>query len=422
MGKSSRHAAPAEPAAAWKPPYAGFALSHHPPSGRLYKKIRGTRYYFGYASDWKAAIEKYERDREALYAGRKPRPKVDGLPMEDAVNWFLDAKDSAVKTGELTQRSWNDYKRTCASVLSCFGRSRIVEDLQPSDFAELKGAMAKGRNLNTLSNEIQRVRCVFKYLADADLIPRPVKFGPGFKRPDKKARRRLRNDRQTLAYTAAEIRQILKFATPNLKAMVLMAMNCGFGNNDLASLPVHKIDLDRGWHTFGRPKTGVERRAPLWPETIAALRDVLANRPAARDEADADLVFLTRHGRPYVRLQAKADAPDGDLTVWNDAISRATGKLLRTLGIHRNGLNFYSLRRTFRTIADEARDQPATVFLMGHSDSDSDMSATYRQYIEDERLQAVVDHVHAWLFAEQEIEAKELREPEAVPANSVCSD
>ena len=35
----------------WQKPYPDFPLSYHPPSGRLYKKILGKRWYFGYASD-----------------------------------------------------------------------------------------------------------------------------------------------------------------------------------------------------------------------------------------------------------------------------------------------------------------------------------------------------------------------------------
>jgi integrase len=56
-------------------------------------------------------------------------------------------------------------------------------------------------------------------------------------------------------------------------------------------------------------------------------------------------------------------------------------KQVRALDIKYAGATFYRLRRTFRTIADEAGDQPATVFIMGHADDDADMadmSATYR--------------------------------------------
>jgi integrase len=73
-------------------------------------------------------------------------------------------------------------------------------------------------------------------------------------------------------------------------------------------------------------------------------------------------------------------------------------KLLNKTGIngHRN---FYTLRHTFRTVADEAKDQPAADFIMGHEVPH--MSSVYRETISDDRLRAVADHVRAWLFAEQ---------------------
>jgi len=411
--KSTRKRADVKP----ERPYEGFPLFPHN-NGQWARKIKGKLHCFGVWADPEAALRKYLEEKDDWYAGRVPRQRNRaGLRLEDAVNAFLTAKDIQVQTGELAQRTWNDYRQTGSKILEAFGRTRIVEDLRTDDFEAFKATLAEGRNLTSIGNQIQRVRCLFKYLWDADLIPSPLKFGPSFKRPDKKSRRRLRNQRQAVAFTATEVRQMLDGATPNLKAMILLAMNTGMGNNDLACLPVHKLDIERGWHFFGRPKTSVERRAPLWTETITALREVLAHRPVPRDPADADLVFLTRHGRPYVRLQAKAkkldmnggqdeQSDDPKLTTWNDAISRETGKLLRELGIHRYGLNFYSLRRTFRTVADEAGDQVATTFLMGHADADSDMSATYRQYIEDARLEKVVRHVHRWLFGGDGAKAK----------------
>lgn len=72
------------------------------------------------------------------------------------------------------------------------------------------------------------------------------------------------------------------------------------------------------------------------------------------------------------------------------------GKLLTTLGLKRPRLNFYALRHTFRTVADEARDQPAANAIMGHAGES--MAAVYRERISDERLRAVSDYVHEWLF------------------------
>ena len=72
-------------------------------------------------------------------------------------------------------------------------------------------------------------------------------------------------------------------------------------------------------------------------------------------------------------------------------------KLLEKAGIngHRN---FYTLRHTFRTVADAAKDQPAADFIMGHEVPH--MSSVYREGISDARLKAVAEHVRGWLFAQ----------------------
>jgi len=83
----------------------------------------------------------------------------------------------------------------------------------------------------------------------------------------------------------------------------------------------------------------------------------------------------------------------------DQTLAKEFGKLLRSLKINgRKGLGFYTLRHTFRTVADESRDQPAVDFIMGHEVPH--MSAVYRETISDERLRAVADHVRTWLFGE----------------------
>src|SRR5262249_12166901 len=138
---------------------------------------------------------------------------------------------------------------------------------------------------------------------------------------------------------------------------------------------------------------GVDRRIPLWTETVQAIKEAMANRPTPYQASYANLVFLTVYGRPWSR----------DTTYC--PLSREFGKLLRRLGINgRRGLNFYSLRHTHRTIADGSRDQPACDMLMGHTRND--MASVYREGIDDSRLVAVVEHIHNWLFPQQELEDK----------------
>ncbi len=77
-----------------------------------------------------------------------------------------------------------------------------------------------------------------------------------------------------------------------------------------------------------------------------------------------------------------------------DAVAGAFGKLAKKCGVKIAG--FYSLRHVHCTIADETRDQPACMMLMGHADGS--ISGHYREAISDDRLLAVTDHIHTWLF------------------------
>lgn len=196
-----------------------------------------------------------------------------------------------------------------------------------------------------------------------------------------------------------EEKEIKLNADPALRAMLLLGLNCGFGNTDCASLPRAAVDLDAGWIDFPRPKTEIHRRVPLWPETIDALRKALDLRPEPADQADADLCFLTKRGNRWVRTARKdSDDPSApESYTAEDAISKRFGKLLHTLGINgRRGLGFYTLRHVFETIGGESRDQVAVDAIMGHVDSS--MAGVYRERISDDRLQAVVATVRAWVF------------------------
>jgi integrase len=347
-------------------------------------------YYFGLWDDPGAALAKYREQADALHAGRTPRPDPDGgVTVKDACNAFLNHKKALVDTGELAPRTWGEYKATADLLVGAFGKQRLVADLGPDDFATLRNKMAGRWGPVRLGNTIQRVRFVFKYVLDAGLTDRPVRFGPGFARPSAKTLRLHRARRGLRMFEADEIRRLLGAAGPNMRAMILLGVNCGYGNADVGTLPLAALDLDAGWVRYPRPKTGIDRRAPLWPETVQAMREVLARRPDPKDPAAAGLVFVTRCGAPWAK------------TVEDNPVSKETRKLLDALGIdgHRG---FYCLRHTFETIGGEAKDQVAVDYLMGHARDD--MASVYRERISDTRLKAVTDHVRAWLFAEKETE------------------
>ena len=78
-----------------------------------------------------------------------------------------------------------------------------------------------------------------------------------------------------------------------------------------------------------------------------------------------------------------------------DAVGPPFKRLLRKLGIN-DKRSFYAICHTFETIAGKSKDQVATKSIMGHVDNS--MAGVYRERISDERLRAVVEVVHGWMF------------------------
>ena len=378
-----------------KKPYPEFPLFPHA-TKRWAKKIRGKMHYFGPWDNPDAAVAKYLAERDRLQAGLPPvgvTPADTRLTMRELVNQFLNSKRRLMENAELSARMHHDYYGNCEAVLDLLGRDTLVESLKAEDFETLRASLSKGVGLVTLGNRIRLTRVLFKFGYDADLIDKPVRFGPGFKTPAKKLLRADRQSRPVRMFQADELRRIVDKADPILKAMVLLGINCGFGQTDCSLLPQSAVDLERGWITFPRPKTAVLRRCPLWPETIEAVRVAIAKRPKAKRDEFAERAFLTRCGVPFVRSGSVGSVIDG--------VAQQFRKLLVELELAGNRRAFYALRHTFETIGGGSRDQIATSYIMGHAPHSSDMSAVYRESIEDDRLQAVANHVRGWLWPDR---------------------
>lgn len=383
-------------------------LTPHP-RGYWCKKVRGKLHYFGRIADdtdGQKALNLWLDQKDDLLAGRTPRVSGDALTVADLCNRFLSSKLHKLQAGELSPRSFADAKMTAARIVRVFGDKRLVDDLAADDFAELRRDIAKTRNPESVGNEINRIRGVFKFGTDNHLIEKAVRYGSEFKRPNRRVLRRVRNERAKKFLEADEIRQMIDGANVQLRAMILLGVNAGLGNSDVANLPKDAIDLQAGWLDFPRPKTGVDRRCPLWPETVDAIKAWLTVRPEPKDPAHGHLLFLTAKTRSTWAVDQRVNLAETDmkklatqcLNKIDSPVSKEVRKLLNKLGITRRGVSFYSLRHVFETIGGESRDQVAVDWIMGHADES--MAARYREKVSDDRLLAVVNHVRGWLFNE----------------------
>ena len=366
-----------------KKPHPDFPLFPHQ-NGQWAKKVRQKLHFFGVWADSQSALNKWIEDKDDLLAGRVPRRVSSGCRgpvLHELVNKFLTVKASLQDSGDLSPHTWQMYHGVCSEVVATFGRDRLLDDITADDFGKLRERWAKKWGVERIAAEINRCRTLFNFAWKHDIVDRPIKFGAAFTRPSKKARRLNRAEQGVKMFEAAELRKMIEAASQPLKAMLLLAINAGLGNTDVAQMTTKHINGT--WLNFPRPKTGIMRRCPLWPETLRAIEDWRAQRPNPKTDAVAALLFLTVRG-------------DGWATDIKDRpITHATRKLLDTLKIE-GARNFYAIRHSFETVAGDSRDQVAVNAIMGHDDGS--MGNIYRERLSDARLQAVAEHVRQWLF------------------------
>ena len=340
----------------------GFPLTVNG-NGQWSKKIKGKVYYFGLWADPEGALKRYHEVASNLAAGRPARtPEQNKLTIRELANEFLTFKQHKVDTGELAQRTFDEYRDTCERLIRVLGRDAIVEQTQSAELLKIREDIAKSRpSIKTLANEIGRTRVVFNYAWKEGLIDRPIRFGESFKKPGKAAfrkdRARRELERGKVLFSAPDIRLLLEQADVHMKAMLLLGINAGCGNADCGRLVFQALDLDGGWLNYPRPKTGIPRRIPLWSETIAALRDSIGKRKAPKSPEHTSTVFITKRGESWFKADSRANP-----------LSAEFKKLLKAAGVYRKQVCFYALRHTFETVAGQTRDQVAVNACMGHVD------------------------------------------------------
>lgn len=378
-------------------------------NGQWYRKVKGRFYYFGKDKD--AALEAWAEGRDYYLAGRTP-PLRDGSPsLAELGNLYLARCRQRVQSGELVQRSVDAYEATIARMIEFRGRDDRPAHWTPQVFAEIKEAFhqpvkrkagprggLKGKAVDrrspvSVAGDIRRARAFLSWASDSELLEHPPRYGKEFSPASQKAIRRQRAKEGRRDIPAADLRKIIESASLHFKPLVLLGVNAGIGNQDLADIRLDQLPELCGdvWVDLPRGKTGAPRRFLLWPETRDAIDAYLEKRPGPAGASATGVLFLTKQGHPWIR---------GDGGKRTDAIGHAFLKTRRQADVARG--TFYDLRRTFATVAGETQDFPAARFIMGHAVAATDMAGLYTQAISDARLRAVTDHVRAWLFGEGE--------------------
>ena len=159
-------------------------------------------------------------------------------------------------------------------------------------------------------------------------------------------------------FTIAEIRTLLDAATERSRLYLLLMLNCGMTQVDIAKLRPEEVDWKKRTVTRKRSKTrrheGVPTVTyPLWPLTMRLLRK--------HRSSDPDRVLTAENGQPLwsESLDSK------DRLAKRDAIASAYRRLKRKTGIKKT---LKVLRKTSSTLIDHHPEfRGLAELFLGHS-------------------------------------------------------
>ena len=357
-------------------PFADYPLFAHA-CGKWAKKIEGKTVYFGTWDEPDKALSEYR-----AYIADKDLDGQSDMTLSKAANLFLAAKNLAVENGLLANRTYSEYKSTLKAMLNHWGREFPLSEIDKAELVRYYNERSETRNLVSMGNECVRIKTIFFYLEDKDLIEEAPKFPEEFKKPSRKLVRRHKREVGSKVISQADMDNLLFNAGGTLKPMILLAVQAGFSPADIANLKLDHVNYDEGksgWINMPRVKTEIDRYFPMLPETAEALKDYVARRPKPARKEDQDYLFLTPSG-------SRMNPDKSEFTPWFSALSKQCG--LKATA--------YWLRHTCQNVAEKGGDMTAVKMLMGHADQS--ISDTYRHEIEDSRMYDVVSAIGSYLF------------------------
>lgn len=351
-----------------------FPLTLHP-TGQFCKKIKGRLYYFG--TDRQQALQCYLEQASHLHGGHpKLRTSTSGnITVTTLCNLYLQHQESRVEAGELSARHFADQINSLRMFAQFLGKHCMVSQISTLDLQNYKRKLQKNHGSAHRTNlHISNMKAMFNWARNNDVL----QDIPNLHAVAKVKLTQI--ERQT--FTREQVTKLLEMAKPQMKAMILLGLNCGFGCTDCAELRWQDLNLKEGRVKLARKKTGVPRNLSLWPETAEALEKIPQVGP---------LVFYTAKQNPWVRTIKKKDKHGVEKYTIDNCVSKAFAKLMKKAGIKaEKGVGFYTLRRTAATLAAQSGDPFAVQRLLGHADLR--MASTYVQDVS-EQTDRVVNNV-----------------------------
>lgn len=309
---------------------------------------------------------KLQEIREGRHGGRR----VKAVPVEVAVERYLQVFCPENEAGELLDRKHRDKKRYIEEIFQPHFKGRILTDISRG---EIESLLAERRSLPTrydtsrtaatCNREWAAIRHFLNTCAEWGLMRAAPCAGI---RPQKEARGRVRY------LTIEEAALLLEKANARLRPVLLTALETGMRKAEILGLRWEDVDYANRSLYVRKTKNGEPRHVPM-SERLAAELKKLPRR------VGVPYVFATKKGRPF-----------GDMrTAFENACLAA--------GI--TNFRFHDLRHTAAShLAMAGVPMKAVGEILGHKTAS--MTQRYAHLSQD-HLKAAVDSLPAWEKAKE---------------------
>lgn len=157
--------------------------------------------------------------------------------------------------------------------------------------------------------------------------------GKGSRRETKRAKAQA-NKQNTWIDDLEGLKRMIRFAPDKTRLYILLALNCGYLNTDIAELAQCEIDWHKGTIKRERSKTAGQDNTPeveytLWDDTLKLLKQFKSDQTAPLNRNGDRVAITNKHGD---KLQSVTVREDGRLKEY-DAVKSAYRSFARTNGI-----------------------------------------------------------------------------------------
>lgn len=258
-------------------------LTWHKPSGLWRKRFQGKDYYFPFGESrsdrqgYRQALDAWKAKKAELDNGDgKPSPSTPLPTIRESIAGFLKRKEIQAEAGERSLGRFDALRCHLERFQDWIGAEHPITTVKAKTFLDyhsfLIGKIGKGNCSRAYARDrMQSLKQFVRHCWELELIDLPrnieskelvIKLCPG----------------EIQTFTDEEIKKLLQTSVDRTRLYILLMLNCGIQQEDLANLHPAEVDWTEARLIRKRSKTKDYQNVPtinylLWPETFRLLRE-----------------------------------------------------------------------------------------------------------------------------------------------------